>query len=523
MHRSGTSAVAGTLGLLGCELPRHLYGADVGNEKGYFEPARLIDLDDELLASAGLGWDDWQEFPPDWADSAVVPEFRRRMAVLIDEEFTSSLMVIKEPRICRLLPILTGALKDLGIEPRLLLPYRDPVEVALSMASRGGYAMEHGFLLWLRYLLDAERDSRSFKRAFLPYDLFLADWRAQVDRLECQLSLALPRRTGEGASEVDQFLEPRLKHYTRTLDAARPGSLLPWLVEVKRSYTQLTEAPDDELAIAVLDRIEAEFASGSRSSIRTIKDSFAKVVELRGHAQGLGGQLEAARAEAARALRQLQAERAKLAGQLEAARAEAARARRQLEAERAKLAEAWTVMSGQLAERAAEASTLRHQLGQAQQELDAAKRSLSKMKRSFSWRATRPLRAIVTQAKKLKSKKRRSNKVAFDAAWYLKQYPDIAAAGIDPFQHYLELRQEGRPHRRAAAHRLQNRRPRVQPGEGDRGRRLARGIAHRRADRGPEHRRRPAHEIQRRRDHARWRRHCRQLQEDRDRDRRADR
>ena len=307
------------------------------------------------------------------------------MAVLIDEEFTSSLMVIKEPRICRVLPILTGALKDLGIEPRFVLPYRDPLEVALSMASRGNYAMEHGFLLWLRYLLDAERGSRSFKRAFLPYDLFLADWRAQVDRLECQLSLALPRRTGEGASEIDQFLEPRLKHYTRTLDAARLDSLLPWLVEVKRSYTQLTEAPNDELAIAVLDRIEAEFTSGSKIFHTTIKDSFAKVVELRGHAHGLGGQLEAARGEAARALRQL-------------------------EAERAKRAEAWTVLSGQLAARAAEASTLRHQLGHAQQELDAAKRSLSKMKRSFSWRATRPLRAIVTQAKKLKSKKRRSTK-----------------------------------------------------------------------------------------------------------------
>ncbi len=35
--------------------------------------------------------------------------------------------------------------------------------------------------------------------------------------------------------------------------------------------------------------------------------------------------------------------------------------------------------------------------------------------------------------------------MAFDAAWYLEQYPDIAAAGIDPFQHYLEHgKKEGR-------------------------------------------------------------------------------
>ena len=135
-----------------------------------------------------------------------MPEFRRRMAVLIDEEFTSSLMVIKEPRICRLLPILTGALKDLGIEPRFVLPYRDPLEVALSMASRGSYAMEHGFLLWLHYLLDAERGSRGFKRAFSALRPVPRRLAHQIDRLESQLGFVLPRRTGEGRSEIDRFL-----------------------------------------------------------------------------------------------------------------------------------------------------------------------------------------------------------------------------------------------------------------------------------------------------------------------------
>ena len=35
--------------------------------------------------------------------------------------------------------------------------------------------------------------------------------------------------------------------------------------------------------------------------------------------------------------------------------------------------------------------------------------------------------------------------MAFDAAWYLEQYPDVAAAGIDPLRHYLDYgRHEGR-------------------------------------------------------------------------------
>jgi glycosyltransferase involved in cell wall biosynthesis len=423
MHRSGTSAVAGTLGLLGCELPRHLYPADVGNEKGYFEPASLIELDDELLASAGLRWDDWDEFPIDWADSLAASEFRQRMSALIEEEFTRCPIVIKEPRICRLLPTLSGALEDLGLEARFVLPYRDPVEVALSMASRGGYAVEHGFLLWLRYLLDAEQGSRGFNRAFLPYDLFLADWRSQIDRLESQLGFTLPHRTKAGESEVDRFLEPRLRHYSHTVDAALGDRLAPWLVDVKHSYTRLTETPDDEAAIVGLNRVRAEFTSSSRILSATMRESFAQVVELRRRTQGLELQLEAAGVAAAEA-------------QVAAAEAQVAAAealKRQQETNR------------QLGAQAAEANALRHQLEQAHKALASARHSLAEIKRSFSWRATRPLRGIVTHAQKLKPKKRRAGKLAFDAAWYLEQYPDIKAAGIDPLRHFLDHgRYEGR-------------------------------------------------------------------------------
>ena len=186
------------------------------------------------------------------------------------------------------------------------------------------------------------------------------------------------------------------------------------------------------------------------------------------------------------------------------------------------LSDAISAAREQQAARTAEVNALRHQLEQAHKGLAAAKRSLAEIKRSFSWRATRPLRAIVTQAKKLKPKKRRAGKLAFDAAWYLEQYPDIAAAGIDPLRHYLDHgRYEGRLGA-APRDRLRGARARVRPRQGDRGRRLARGIADRRAAPGPEHPRRPAHEIQRGCDPAGRRRHGRQLQAHRDGDGRAD-
>jgi glycosyltransferase involved in cell wall biosynthesis/SAM-dependent methyltransferase len=96
------------------------------------------------------------------------------------------------------------------------------------------------------------------------------------------------------------------------------------------------------------------------------------------------------------------------------------------------------------AARTAGVDALRHQLEQANKEIASVKRDLAKIKRSFSWRVTRPLRAIVAQTKRLKGR-RLPTGLAFDPDWYLKRYPDVAAAGLDPLRHYLKYgRHEGR-------------------------------------------------------------------------------
>jgi glycosyltransferase involved in cell wall biosynthesis len=44
-----------------------------------------------------------------------------------------------------------------------------------------------------------------------------------------------------------------------------------------------------------------------------------------------------------------------------------------------------------------------------------------------------------------KSKSKTDKALPFDAAWYLKKYPDVLSAGVDPFEHYLEYgKTEGR-------------------------------------------------------------------------------
>ncbi len=64
MHRSGTSAVTSCLSLLGAQLAADIVGSNPWNRRGHWEPARLVQVHDELWAEVGSRWDDWCEV--DW-------------------------------------------------------------------------------------------------------------------------------------------------------------------------------------------------------------------------------------------------------------------------------------------------------------------------------------------------------------------------------------------------------------------------------------------------------------------------
>lgn len=67
------------------------------------------------------------------------------------------------------------------------------------------------------------------------------------------------------------------------------------------------------------------------------------------------------------------------------------------------------------------------------------------IKKSISWKLTAPIRALHNPIGSRKKKDKRTNKSIqlikssklFDPKWYLEQYPDVKATGIEPARHYL--------------------------------------------------------------------------------------
>ena len=217
MHRSGTSAVVRLLNLLGCDLPASLMSPASDNPEGFWESRSIMDLNDEILESAGSAWDDWRAFDAGWYTSPIADEYRERAQTVLREEFGDSrLFVMKDPRTCRLLKFWVEAIAGFGAELRVLSPIRNPLEVAASLEERDGIDRSVGHLIWLRHVLDAEKESRDCRRAYLRYETFLAEVHTVIDKLGNALAVSWPRRLSVDAEmAIDEFISPHLYHHRK--------------------------------------------------------------------------------------------------------------------------------------------------------------------------------------------------------------------------------------------------------------------------------------------------------------------
>ncbi|WP_106693091.1 sulfotransferase family protein [Paracoccus methylarcula] len=261
MHRSGTSALAGTLGLLGCTLPKNLMRGNTSNELGHFEPQPLYNLHERLLDSACSHWADWLPIGDSWFDSPCAQGFQDEITDLLQAEFGSARQfVVKDPRICRLVPIWKRALESLDISPRYIHTHRDPLEVAASLKKRDAIDTDLGLLIWLRHLLDAEAGTRGSPRSFVNYAALLQSWGAVAQKIEHILDLKFPRFSPNVTSEIDAFIRQDLRHHNAQGSRVLVDPLIPgWVRDSFEIFERWSTTGESEADHARLDEVRAEF------------------------------------------------------------------------------------------------------------------------------------------------------------------------------------------------------------------------------------------------------------------------
>ena len=218
-----------------------------------------------MLASAGSSWDDVAAFPGTWFDSDLAKSFQDRMVQILRADFAASrLFVIKDPRICRLLPFWRSVLKEFGAEPHYVIAVRNPLEVAASLKSRDGFLPAKSLLLWLRYLLEAERETRGQERSFVCYEQLLRNWRETAAGISGNLEISWPRTSHEAAVEIEMFLSESARHHSFSAEELDSRSeIVDW---VKRAYAATLATDDGEPPVSeVLDDIRSRLDAADQA------------------------------------------------------------------------------------------------------------------------------------------------------------------------------------------------------------------------------------------------------------------
>ena len=113
--RSGTSWLARLLNALGAKLPEQLVEPAHTNVFGFWEPTKLMEIDDEILSAIDRTWYDPRPIPRAWFRSKAAYAFQKRIASVIASDYGDApLILIKEPRICRLAPLYLNVLDVLA-------------------------------------------------------------------------------------------------------------------------------------------------------------------------------------------------------------------------------------------------------------------------------------------------------------------------------------------------------------------------------------------------------------------------
>ena len=209
MHRSGTSALGGVLNEMGLNFGSYLMEKNEYNPKGYFENNYVYLLNKKILEDHGMSWDNYtfnysnilQDKKKSYIDEAKE---------IINKEFKyAEQFVIKDPRMCLVLPLWEQAFLELGIEINIIISYRNPMEVAGSLKKRNGFSYEKSLILWLHHFLHSELYSRKHKRIFLSFEDLLEDTQPALEKLTSFTGIKL---TDKIKKKVGSFLDSNLKH-----------------------------------------------------------------------------------------------------------------------------------------------------------------------------------------------------------------------------------------------------------------------------------------------------------------------
>jgi hypothetical protein len=252
-YRSGTSALSGALHRLGVALHNDAEPNE-HNPLGFYEIPELIEFDVELFGKLGVEWTDLRGLPDTCFSRADIAPYLSRLEEILRRRFgAEALWGLKHPHLCRLLPFYERAVRQAGNTPHAIHICRDPFAVAASQAKKNNFSRAHALLLWVGYLVDAERQARHLPRSWVTYDRLLAEPEATLRRIGWDLKLDFCDKSAASMAAAKNFLTGELN---RSAPAPRNDLSPPLRALAEDVWAAVHEADD---SVDVWDGFRARY------------------------------------------------------------------------------------------------------------------------------------------------------------------------------------------------------------------------------------------------------------------------
>ncbi len=213
MHRSGTSAFARLLNLMGVYFGGENagIGRNEENQKGFWERQDVRQLNDTILFNKNCDWDRVSGLDLNTLEEREI--FEQAAADIVLNMDAHRPWFMKEPRFCILFPIWRSALEF----PFCIHINRNPLEIAHSLKVRNDIPISVGLALWQFYTTQALAASKTIPRIFLNYEELLETPRQTVDRIYLELSASgIQNLRHPNTQELLNFLDPELRRHHKS-------------------------------------------------------------------------------------------------------------------------------------------------------------------------------------------------------------------------------------------------------------------------------------------------------------------
>ena len=289
MHRSGTSVLSRLCNISGAYLGESVIEPAADNPKGFWENKDIVLLHDELLEQLNRQWDTTMPLPDRWWDSPKIAATKQKLIDFLRDEFGDKpLWLVKDPRVCLLIPIWLDVLEELNVAPHFLIVNRSPEEIVESLQKRNDMHRDACHLLYLHHYLSAEYWSREFPRSVVNYHDILKDWQRVLIDASKAATIDWPIQAWDGVKGIADVVDSGLRHYEQedfdrsdelsNLVGSVSDALLAMATgrQVEGSHIRTLDAVSEKLNL--FERVLAPWQSQIELQVSALRESTNKLV-----------------------------------------------------------------------------------------------------------------------------------------------------------------------------------------------------------------------------------------------------